>query len=95
MRKGNLKINLKKSQFCLSEINFLGRTIYKTGTGADPDKVEATKSYPTYTHKSNTSIGAVLTQKENNDVEGVLAYASQTLNQAETNYNATVEYSSL
>lgn len=142
----------------------LGHTISKTGIGADPDKVEAIKSYPTptnlkevqrflglawwyhkfvpnfskiaqplneikkkgsrfmwsqkclhafnqlklclmsppvlgnpnpdmpfyvYNYASNTGLGTVLTQKECDGMERVLAYASRTLNRAATNYTAT------
>lgn len=42
-----------------------------------------------YTDASNTGLGAVLTQKENNERKLVLAYASRTLNRAEKNYTAT------
>lgn len=42
-----------------------------------------------YTDTSNTGLGAVLTQKGNNEKEVVLAYADRTLNRVEKNYTAT------
>ncbi len=164
LQGAGLTINLKKSKFCLQEIAFLGHVVTTQGIKADPNKIEAIRSYPVptnlkevqrflglagwyhrfvpnfsqiaepinalkkkgktfnwsdqcqqafeqlksyltsppilghpnlqqhftvYTDASNTGLGAVLTQKREQGMETVIAYASRSLNQAEINYSIT------
>lgn len=46
LAKAGLSINLKKCQFCLPEVKYLGLIINKNGTRPDPDKVESIRKYP-------------------------------------------------
>lgn len=50
LHKAHLTINMKKSRFCLMEIRFLGHIVSGKGVSADPDKVEAIRSYPVLTN---------------------------------------------
>lgn len=50
LHKAHLTINLKKSEFCLMEIRLLGHIVSGKGVSADPDKVEAIRSYPVPTN---------------------------------------------
>jgi len=47
------------------------------------------KEFLLYTDASGFALGAVLSQKDENDKEHVIYYASKSLNQAEQNYSAT------
>ncbi len=164
LQGAGLTINLKKSKFCLQEIAFLGHVVTTQGIKADPNKIEAIRSYPVptnlkevqrflglagwyhrfvpnfsqiaepinalkkkgktfnwsdqcqqafeqlksnltsppilgrpnlqqhftvYTDASDTGLGAVLTQKREQGMEKVIAYASRSLNQAKINYSVT------
>ncbi|KAI2647074.1 Transposon Ty3-I Gag-Pol polyprotein [Labeo rohita] len=50
LEMAGLTINLKKSQFCLQKITFLGHVVSTRGISADPSKVEAIRSYPVPTN---------------------------------------------
>lgn len=50
LHKAHLTINLKKSRFCLTEIRFLGHIVSGKGVSADPDTMEAIRSFPVPTN---------------------------------------------
>lgn len=45
-KKGNLTLNLSKSQFCVTEVNYIGYVIGKGGISTDPSKTESILSWP-------------------------------------------------
>lgn len=61
LRDAKLTINLKKSEFCLSSLNYLGYVINDKGLHTDPGKVEAIVNYkiPTTTTEIKRLIGLV------------------------------------
>ena len=46
IKKANLQINRKKTEFCCPEVNYLGYRINKDGLHTDPDKVKASVEFP-------------------------------------------------
>ncbi len=50
LQEAGLTINLKKSKFCLQEILFLGHVVTTQRIKADPNKIEAIRSYPVPTN---------------------------------------------
>ncbi len=50
LQNTGLTINLKKSKFCLQEISFLGHVVTTQGIKADPNRIEAIRSYPVPTN---------------------------------------------
>jgi len=45
-RKANLTLNLNKSQFCVSEVKYLGYVIGRGGISTDPRKIESILNWP-------------------------------------------------
>jgi hypothetical protein len=46
LRPAALKINQQKSQFCRSELKYLGHVVTTAGIAMDPDKVSTRVNYP-------------------------------------------------
>ena len=46
LREANLSLKFKKCHFALSEVKYLGHVITRKGIKADPDKIEAVKTFP-------------------------------------------------
>lgn len=46
-KKANLTLNISKSKFCVTEVNYLGYIIGNGGIKTDPEKVESIKNWPT------------------------------------------------
>ena len=46
LKKANLQINLKKSEFCCAEVKYLGYIVNEDGLKADEDKVRPILEYP-------------------------------------------------
>lgn len=47
LRKANLTISLKKSQFCVKQLKYLGFILGRDGLTTDPEKISAILHYPT------------------------------------------------
>jgi hypothetical protein len=47
IKNAGLKCSLKKCQFAMPEIKYLGHVISRQGTSPDPDKISAVKNFPT------------------------------------------------
>ncbi|KAM8702878.1 hypothetical protein ACLKA7_005213 [Drosophila subpalustris] len=45
-RKANLTLNIAKSRFCVTEVQYLGFVIGRGGIATDPSKVDAIRSWP-------------------------------------------------
>ncbi|XP_037824418.1 uncharacterized protein LOC119612660 [Lucilia sericata] len=46
-RKANLTLNISKSKFCVTSVNYLGFVIGNGGITTDPEKVQAIRDWPT------------------------------------------------
>lgn len=46
-KKANLTLNVSKSKFCVTEVNYLGYIIDNGGIKTDPEKVESIRNWPT------------------------------------------------
>lgn len=46
LKKANLTINPDKSEFCCSEVKYLGFVVNRQGLQTDPDKVTPIREYP-------------------------------------------------
>lgn len=47
LREANLTINLKKSEFCKSQLKYLGYVVDKDGLRTDPEKISCVVEFPT------------------------------------------------
>lgn len=50
LAEGNLEVNLEKSQFCTSQVKYLGYVVDTRGLQVDPDKTKAIQEYPEATN---------------------------------------------
>ena len=46
--EANLEVNLKKSEFCCTEVKYLGYVVDSRGLRADPEKIKAIVEYPAH-----------------------------------------------
>ncbi|XP_036346299.1 uncharacterized protein K02A2.6-like, partial [Rhagoletis pomonella] len=99
-RKANLTLNLNKSQFCVTKINYLGYVIGSGGVSTDPEKISCIVSWPPPKNIKQVcgflgvcgcdyGIGAVLVQLSDENDEKPIAFMSKKLSKAERNYSVT------
>eukprot|EP00731_Ephydatia_muelleri_P005167 Em0002g1343a len=81
-RKAGLKLHLKKCKFGKKEVTFLGHVI----SAAFPDH---SKPFILDSDASDGGIGGVLLQKQDDELERVIAYGSRVLSKTERNYCVT------
>ena len=76
------------TQACQSAFDELKERLTSAPIMGYPDFSESRQPFKLYTDASNVGVGAVLAQPQDGK-ERVIAYASRTLNKAETNYSTT------
>eukprot|EP00731_Ephydatia_muelleri_P025917 Em0018g17a len=81
-REAGLKLHLKKCKFGKKEVTFLGHVI----SAAFPDH---SKPFILDSDASDGGIGGVLSQKQDDELERVIAYGSRVLSKTERNYCVT------
>ncbi|XP_020298131.1 uncharacterized protein LOC109862475 [Pseudomyrmex gracilis] len=103
LRQVDLKLQPDKCEYLRPELEYLGHLISERGVQPNLKRIEKVQTYPVpknpkeikqflglvgYYHASNEAIGAILSQGEIGK-DKPLAFASRTLNNAETRYSTT------